>query len=871
MATKRKAAQMAPADEDPVDPSDELMFLCLGGGNEVGRSCHILQYKGKTVMLDAGMHPAHIGMMALPYYDTFDLSTVDVLLISHIEEPRPYGQPLTSQSFHVDHAASLPYVLAKTNFKGRVFMTHATKAIYKWLIADSVRVGNMGSSAENTVSMYTEQDHNKTFPNIETIDFYTTHTVAGIRITPYPAGHVLGAAMFQIEIAGLKVLFTGDYSREDDRHLVSASIPKGVKIDVLITESTFGISTHTPRVQREAQLMKSITDILNRGGRALLPVFALGRAQELLLILDEYWAKHPEYQKIPIYYNSSLARKCMVVYQTYVSAMNDNIKRLFRERMAEAEAAGDVSKGGPWDFRFVRSLKSLERFDDVGGCVMLASPGMMQSGTSRELLEKWAPDPRNGVVITGYSVEGTMAKEIVKEPEEIPCVTQRGNQSRKLGQHDGQQQMKIPRRCTVQEFSFAAHVDGKENMEFVAEVNAPVVILVHGEKGNMNRLKSKLLSFNAQRKDPVKIFSPANCEELRIPFRTDKIAKVVGKLASITPPLPRSKSEGEENGDVEEQPNLISGVLIQHETDFKLSFMAPEDLKEYAGLTTTTIMCKQSMRLSAAGVDLIRWVLEGAFGAIKEEKVVDKEVDGKQVNGNGNGIKEDADEEISRSSTKYVVMDCVDVLCKSGGIVDVIWEGNVINDGIADAVLAALCTVESSPAAVKQSSRQHSHNHNHDSKDEFSLRFKGPHPHRTADPSTRLSRLFLILENQFGADAIKPITHPRTSPSLEPLAPLTTPSTPIDAPNGSTTEITAPYSIAGAPSVTPELSPEDKAELRRLHNLGIPVPGIEIKFDKYAARVWLEDLDVECANKTLKARIKAVVERGVETVSGLWA
>lgn len=334
----------------------------------------------------------------------------------------------------------------------------------------------MGSSAENTVSMYTEQDHNKTFPNIETIDFYTTHTVAGIRITPYPAGHVLGAAMFQIEIAGLKILFTGDYSREDDRHLVSASIPKGVKIDVLITESTFGISTHTPRVQREAQLMKSITDILNRGGRALLPVFALGRAQELLLILDEYWAKHPEYQKIPIYYNSSLARKCMVVYQTYVSAMNDNIKRLFRERMAEAEAAGDVSKGGPWDFRFVRSLKSLERFDDVGGCVMLASPGMMQSGTSRELLEKWAPDPRNGVVITGYSVEGTMAKEIVKEPEEIPCVTQRGNQSRKPGQHDGQQQMKIPRRCTVQEFSFAAHVDGKENMEFVAEVNAPVVV-----------------------------------------------------------------------------------------------------------------------------------------------------------------------------------------------------------------------------------------------------------------------------------------------------------------------------------------------------------------------------------------------------------
>lgn len=358
-------------------------------------------------------------------------------------------------------------------------MTHPTKAIYKWLIQDSVRVGNMSSNSETKIQMYTEADHLNTYPMIESIDFYTTHTVSGVRITPYPAGHVLGAAMFLMEIAGLKILFTGDYSREDDRHLVSASVPPGVKIDVLITESTFGISMHTPRVEREAQLMKAITDVLNRGGRALLPVFALGRAQELLLILDEYWSKHPEVQKIPIYYNSSLARKCMQVYQTYVSAMNDNIKRLFAERMAEAEAAGDTGRRGAWDFKFVRSLKSLERFDDLGGCVMLASPGMMQSGTSRELLERWAPDPRNGVIITGYSVEGTMAKQIVHEPDQIPAImTRASNTARRPGQRENEQTM-IPRRCTVQEFSFAAHVDGKENMEFVQEVAAPVVVSLH--------------------------------------------------------------------------------------------------------------------------------------------------------------------------------------------------------------------------------------------------------------------------------------------------------------------------------------------------------------------------------------------------------
>lgn len=692
MATKRKLAAMAPADDEPVDPSDELMFLCLGGGNEVGRSCHIIQYKGKTVMLDAGMHPAYDGLAALPFYDEFDLSTVDVLLISH---------------FHIDHAASLPYVLAKTNFKGRVFMTHPTKAIYKWLVQDSVRVGNISSSSEQKVQLYTEADHLSTFPMIEAIDYYTTHTISSIRITPYPAGHVLGAAMFLIEIAGLKILFTGDYSREEDRHLISAEVPKNVKIDVLITESTYGIASHIPRVQREAQLMKSITDVLNRGGRALLPVFALGRAQELLLILDEYWGKHPEYQKIPIYYASNLARKCMVVYQTYVSAMNDNIKRLFRERMAEAEAAGDVGKGGPWDFRFVRSLKSLERFDDVGGCVMLASPGMMQNGVSRELLERWAPDQRNGVIITGYSVEGTMAKLIVHEPDQIQAIMTRGSNTatrRPGGAREGEQVM-IPRRCSVQEYSFAAHVDGTENREFIEEVSAPVVILVHGEKHNMMRLKSKLLSLNSDKAVPAKIFSPANCEELRIPFKADKVAKVVGKLAQIPPPLPyRSKDDIIENRDVQDsdEVNLITGVLVQN--DFKMSLMAPEDLREYAGLTTTTITCRQHLTLSAAGVDLIRWALEGTFGALKEITVRDEAINGKaQPNGNGAHGHEEADEEISRSTIAFRVMDCVTIHCRRGGEVEIEWEGNMINDGIADAVLAVLFTVESSPAAVRQS------------------------------------------------------------------------------------------------------------------------------------------------------------------------
>jgi len=208
----------------------------------------------------------------------------------------------------------------------------------------------------------------------------------------------------------------------------------------------------------------------------------------------------------------------------------------------------------------------------------------------------------------------------------------------------------------------------------------------------MMRLKSKLLSLNADKSSKVKVYSPRNCEELRIPFKADKTAKVVGKLASIPPP------SGKDDGD--HQPQLITGVLVQN--DFKMSLMAPEDLREYAGLTTTTITCKQRMTLSAAGIDLIKWALEGTFGSIEELP----ESKGKQkTNGDThmNGSSEEADEEFSSEATCYLVMGCVTVRYRNHGEVELEWEGNMLNDGIADAIMAVLFSVESSPAAVKRS------------------------------------------------------------------------------------------------------------------------------------------------------------------------
>ena len=209
----------------------------------------------------------------------------------------------------------------------------------------------------------------------------------------------------------------------------------------------------------------------------------------------------------------------------------------------------------------------------------------------------------------------------------------------------------------------------------------------------MMRLRSRLLSLNADKATKVKVYSPANTEELRIPFRVDKTAKVVGKLAQIPPPKSLDPEDGQ----------LIQGVLVQN--DFKLSLMAPDDLREYAGLNTTTVKCKQRITLSAAGIDLIRWALEGTFGSIETLNESGEHIhDEAKANGNGpTHNNEDVEGEIFRPRAfAFMVMGCVIVRYENQGELTVEWEGNILNDGIADAVMAVLLSVETSPAAVKR-------------------------------------------------------------------------------------------------------------------------------------------------------------------------
>ncbi|XP_040568455.1 cleavage and polyadenylation specificity factor 73 [Lepeophtheirus salmonis] len=585
------------------EDSDRMVFRPLGAGQEVGRSCHLLEFKDKRILLDCGIHPGLSGMDALPFVDLIEADEIDLLLVSH---------------FHLDHAGALPWFLEKTTFKGKVFMTHATKAIYRWLLSDYIKVSNISTEQ----MLYSEQDLEASMEKIQTLNFHEEKEVKGIRFWAYNAGHVLGAAMFMIEIAGVRTLYTGDFSREEDRHLMAAEVPS-LKPHVLILESTYGTNIHEKREDRESRFTSTVHDIVTRGGRCLIPVFALGRAQELLLILDEYWGAHPELHEIPIYYASSLAKKCMAVYQTFVNAMNERIRR-------------QISVNNPFVFKHISNLKGIDHFDDVGPCVILASPGMMQSGLSRELFESWCSDPKNGCIVAGYCVEGTLAKHILSEPEEVASM-------------NGQ---KLPLKMQVNYISFSAHTDYKQTSGFIRELKPPHVILVHGEANEMSRLKSALIrEYEADPSTKIDFYNPRNTVSVDLFFRGEKMAKVMGSLA-VDPPI---------------QEHRVSGILVKR--NFNYHILSPSDLPKYTDMTTSVVTQRQSIYYSGS-FQLLQFMIS-QFGC---DVTTPKEKEKKK---------------------KYIrVFDSIDVIHEDK-MITLEWIASPVNDMYADAVLSAILQAES--------------------------------------------------------------------------------------------------------------------------------------------------------------------------------
>jgi cleavage and polyadenylation specificity factor subunit 3 len=337
-----------------------LELTPLGGGAEVGRSCLILKFRGKTIMLDCGLLPSFTGMLALPFLSELNPADIDIVIITH---------------FHIDHAAGLPYFTERmAGFRGRIFATYPTIAVMKIVLSDYVKVST--AKADTPEGLYTQEDVNSCVSKMEAVDLYSKIDVDGVKMQFFNAGHVLGAAMVLMDIAGVRVLYTGDYSCEEDRHLMAAALPRSMPpVDVLIVEATHGMTTLESREKRETRFCESIIRIVKRGGRCLIPQFALGRAQELLLIVDELWESNPELQHIPVYFANNMASKGLEVYRTFVNYMNEKIQNSFG---SYSLTAGDQPFRNPWDFKHIRKIRGKDDFKVRCSYVVVGFPPSMR-------------------------------------------------------------------------------------------------------------------------------------------------------------------------------------------------------------------------------------------------------------------------------------------------------------------------------------------------------------------------------------------------------------------------------------------------------------------------------------------------------------
>lgn len=276
------------------------------------------------------------------------------------------------------------------------------------------------------------------------------------------------------------MVYTGDYNMTPDRHLGAAQIDR-LKLDLLITESTYAKTIRDSKHAREREFLKAVHKCVSGGGKVLIPTFALGRAQELCMLLDDYWERMN--LKIPIYFSAGLTIQANMYYKMLIGWTSQKIK--------DSHAVHNS-----FDFKHVCHFER-SFINNPGPCVLFATPGMISGGFSLEAFKKWAPSEKNLITLPGYCVAGTVGHKLMS-----------GKTTKIVLDKDTH----IDVRCQIHQLAFSPHTDSKGIMDLTEFLSPKHVILVHGEKPQMAFLKERIESELG-----MPCFYPANNESVSIP------------------------------------------------------------------------------------------------------------------------------------------------------------------------------------------------------------------------------------------------------------------------------------------------------------------------------------------------------------------
>ncbi len=439
---------------------EEVMLFCLGGVKQVGRSCFVVVTPESKVMLDCGINPGEMsGLDAYPRLDwfNFDLDELDAVVLSHA---------------HIDHQGFLP-ALFKYGYRGPVYCTEPTLPLTTLLQMDSVKI----AKANGSYLPYEVRDVHEVIKHTITIPYgKPTDISPDITITLNNAGHIMGSATVHLNISGAhNILYSGDYKYAKTQ-LLDSAVSTYPRVETLITESTYGNSTDIMPDQSFVyqSFCNSINQTLKEGGKVLIPVPAVGRAQEIMLVMAKEMSEG-RLMESPIYIEGMIS-EASAIHMSYAHYLGSEVRRSVQQGINpfQSEYFTVISGYGKRD----------EVLNDPNPAIVMATSGMLEGGPSVEYFKELAPDPRNKIIFVSYQINGTLGRRVLD-----------GNVS-EVSMMDKSGKLKVvPIRCqTLKIDGFSGHSDFNQIMNFVAKIKPKRVLVNHGERTKSENVASAIYS-----------------------------------------------------------------------------------------------------------------------------------------------------------------------------------------------------------------------------------------------------------------------------------------------------------------------------------------------------------------------------------------
>ncbi len=425
----------------------------LGGAGSVTGSKYLLEVDEFKLLVDCGLFQG-LKELRLRNWEPFpiDPSQIDAVVITHA---------------HIDHSGYLPK-LVKDGFTGPIYCTHATARLMEIMLRDSGKLQEEEaayarkkgySRHENPLPLYTLKEAEQSFGQFHSIDFEEIQEISpSIHLKYAYAGHILGAAHAEIEIAGAyqskKLIFSGDIGRYDNRLLYDpASITAA---DILWVESTYGNKT-SPEIDHKEVLKKVLLETFDAGGCALIPAFSVGRTQDILLLLAQLF-REDAIPNCPVYIDSPMAISVTNLYKDFHA-----LHRLDDEMISSSPVFDHPN------FKYIRTQDGSENINTVNSkAIIISASGMCTGGRVLHHLFHRLPRVNDTVVIVGYQAEGTRGRRILDKEPKIKIFGEM-----------------VDLRCRVEYIQgFSAHADRNELLRWIKNIkeSPKYTFIVHGEK-----------------------------------------------------------------------------------------------------------------------------------------------------------------------------------------------------------------------------------------------------------------------------------------------------------------------------------------------------------------------------------------------------